>query len=425
MQAGGNSLHENPTIREVAMMSRQIVTRRTILKAATAVSALVAAPAYLRHATAATPIKIGIPTVITGGYALLGSQVIRTCKLIKKMTDAKGGLIGQRVEFVYQDTQGDPATCVRKCQELVERDNCRILSGVIVSSEAAAMLPKLEEWNAVFISHGNGDGRLTAELFVPRFFRANTSAPMEARALALYLKDAPEKKFIALASDAAWGRSSNTAFEAQIKKVGKEIVDMVYAPVANKDYSPYITKILQSGAQGCYVALQGDEARAFYSQATQYGLAERVQFFTEIVAQADIKVLGKDAIGLMGSSRYPLTYDIPQNNAFREAFMREYKNEIPDWTDGEMYQALMILFAAIEKAGSAEPVKIAAAMEDLEVTSVKGPVLMRRCDHQGENQGFVVKVARNDKYAEPVGEIVKIYPREVNTPDCRSSSFSK
>ena len=397
------------------------LARRKFLKAAAAASALAAAPAYLKAQAAA--IKIGIPTVITGGYALLGSQVMRTCRLVKKMTDARGGVLGRPVEFLFQDTQGDPAICVRKAQELVERDNCRILSGVIVSSEAAAMLPKLESWNAVFLSHGNGDGRLTAELFVPRFFRANTSAPMGARALALYLKDAPQKKFMAIASDAAWGRSSNTAFEAQIKRVGKDLVDKIYAPVANKDYSPYITKILQSGVEGCYVALQGDEARAFYSQATQYKLSQRVQFFTEIVAQADIKVLGRDAIGLMGSSRYPLTYDIAQNRAFVDAFMAEYK-EIPDWTDGEMYQALMILFAAIEKARSDEPMRIVAAMEDLEVTSVKGPIKMRKCDHQGENQGFVVKVGQHKGFAEPVGEIVKIYPREMTTPDCRSSSYS-
>ena len=395
--------------------------RRRFLKGAAAAAALAAAPAYLK--AQANAIKIGIPTVITGGYALLGSQVMRTCRLVKKMTDAKGGVLGRPVEFLFQDTQGDPAICVRKTQELVERDNCRILSGVIVSSEAAAMLPKLESWNAVFLSHGNGDGRLTAELYVPRFFRANTSAPMGARALALYLKDAPQKKFMAIASDAAWGRSSNTAFEAQIKRVGKDLVDKIYAPVANKDYSPYITKILQSGVEGCYVALQGDEARAFYSQATQYKLSQRVQFFTEIVAQADIKVLGKDAIGLMGSSRYPLTYDIPQNRAFVDAFMAEYK-EIPDWTDGEMYQALMILFAALEKARSDEPMKIVAAMEDLEVTSVKGPVKMRKCDHQGENQGFVVRVGQNKSFSEPVGEIVKIYPREMITPDCRSASYS-
>jgi len=405
-------------------MSEQNTTRRRILQGAMAAGALSGFP-YVRIARAqGKPIKIGIPTVITGGYALLGSQVMRTCKMVQKNVNAKGGVIGRPIEFLFQDTQGDPAQCVRKTQELVERDDCHILAGVIVSSEAAAMLPKLEQWNAVFISHGNGDGRLTAELFVPRFFRANTSAPMGARALALYLKDAPQKRFMAIASDAAWGRSSNAAFEQQIKKVGKDLIDQVYAPVANKDYSPYITRILQSKAEGCYVALQGDEARAFYSQAQQYKLPQRVQFFTEIVAQADIKVLGKDAIGLMGSSRYPITYDIPQNKEFLAAFHKEHPNELPDWTDGEMYQALMVLFAAIEKAKSDEPMKIVEAMEDLEVTSVKGAVKMRKCDHQGENQGFVVKVAQDKRFPEPVGELVKVYPREQITPDCRKSTYS-
>ena len=399
-------------------------SRRQVLGGALAASALVAAPAYLKRATAATPIRIGIPTVITGGYAVLGAHTMRTCKLVKKMTDAKGGVAGRPVEFLFQDTQGDPANCVRKCQEMVERDDCRLFTGVIVSSEAAAMLPKLEEWDAFFISHGNGDGRLTAELFQPRFFRANTSAPMGARTLALYLKDAPQKKFISIASDYSWGQSSTKAFDEQITKVGKQLTDKIFAPVGNKDYSTYITKILQSGAEGCYVAFQGDEARAFFSQATQYGLASRIQMYMEIVAQADIKVLGKDSIGLMGSSRYPFTYDVPENKAFVEAFNAEYKNEIPDWTDGEIYQALQILFKAIEKADSTEPKKLVAAMEDLDVTSVKGPVKMRKCDHQGENQGFVVKVAKNEKYAEPIPEIVKIYPREQITPDCRSSSYS-
>ena len=399
-------------------------TRRTLLKGALAASALVSAPAFLRKATAATPIKIGIPTVITGGYAILGAQTVRTCKLVKKLTDAKGGVLGRPIEFLYQDTTGDPAICVRKCQEFVERDDCHIITGVVVSSEAAAIMPKLEEWNAFFISNGNGDGRLTAELYVPRFFRANTSAPMGARTIALYLKDAPQKKFIALGSDYSWGQSSVKAFEEQIKRIGKTLVDKIFTPVANKDYSTYITKILQSGAEGCYLALQGDEARAFFSQSTQYELTKHVQIFTEIVAQADIKTLGKDALGLIGSSRYPFTYDIPENKAFVAAFTEEYKGELPDWPDGEIYQALQILFKAMEKADSIEPLKLVAAMEDLEVTSVKGAVLMRKCDHQGENQGFLVKVAEDAKYKEPIPEIVKVYPRHEVTPDCRSSSYS-
>jgi branched-chain amino acid transport system substrate-binding protein len=397
-------------------------TRRTILKTGIASAAMLSSPAILRVATAATPIKIGIPTVITGGYAVLGAQVMRTCKLVQKMTEKKG-VLGRPIEFLYKDTQGNPADCVRKTQELVERDDCRLITGVVVSSEARAIMPKLAEWKAFFISHGCGDGALTTkEFFVPNFFRANTSAPMGARTLALYLKDSPDKDFIALGSDYAWGQSSVKAFEEQIKAVGKNLVDKVFTPVGNKDFSTYITKLMQSGAKNCYVALQGDEARGFFSQAVQYGLPKRIQLLTEIVAQADIKTLGKDSIGLTGSARYVFTYDNPANKVFAEAFLAEYK-EIPDWTDGEMYQALQILFAAIEKADSIDPAKLVPAMEDLEVNSVKGPVLMRKCDHQGENQGFVVKVAESSKYPEPVAEIVKIYPREQITPDCLSTGY--
>jgi branched-chain amino acid transport system substrate-binding protein len=397
-------------------------TRRTILKTGIAAAATLASPAILRVAGAATPIKIGIPTVITGGYAVLGSQVMRTCKLVQKMRGKKG-VLGQPIEFLFKDTQGNPADCVRKSQELVEKDNCRLISGVVVSSEARAIMPKLPEWKAFFISHGCGDGALTTkEFLVPNFFRANTSAPMGARALALYLKDSPEKNFIALGSDYAWGRSSVAAFEEQIKAIGKNLSDKIYTPVGNKDYSTYITKIMQSGAKDCYIALQGDEARGFFSQAVQYELPKRVQLMTEIVAQDNIRSLGKDSIGLLGSARYVFTYDIPQNKEFAEAFMAEYK-EIPDWTDGEMYQALMIMFAGLEKAGTTDVAKLIPAMENLEVTSVKGPVLMRKCDHQGENQGFVVKVAASSKYPEPVAQIVKTYSREQITPDCLSTGY--
>jgi branched-chain amino acid transport system substrate-binding protein len=399
------------------------MTRRDMMKAGIAATAIAAAPGYMRTAGAAVPIKIGIPTVITGGYAVLGEHVQRTANLVKKMTDEAGGVLGRPIEFLFKDSQGDPATCVRKCQELVERDDCRIFTGVVVSSEARAIMPQLDEWNAFFISHGNGDGKLTAELLVPNFFRANTSAPMGARTLALYLKNAEQSDFFAIGSDYAWGHSSVEAFETQIQNVGKNFVDKVFAPVGNKDYSTYITKIMQSGAQGCYVALQGDEGRAFYSQAQQYGLSTRVTMVTEIVAQANIRALGSDSVGLVGSSRYPFTYDTPENNAFVARFREELPGELPDWTDGEMKQALDVLFAAMEKADSTEAKDIVAAMEGLEVTSVKGATLMRQCDHQGENQGFVVRVSESADYGEPIPEILEIYPREQITPNCNSTEY--
>src|SRR6185503_989830 len=142
----------------------------------------------------------------------------------------------------------DPATCVRKAQEMVERDGVRILTAITLSSEALATVPKLEEWNTIFISSDNGDGRLTAESFVPNFFRANISAPMGARAISLFLRGAEYKNFYAIGMDYAWGRNSVAVFESEMKAAKKKFLGSVFSPIGTKDFSTYITKIRQSEA---------------------------------------------------------------------------------------------------------------------------------------------------------------------------------
>ena len=132
-------------------------SRRTVLKHGTAGAIVLSSPAILREALGETPIKIGIPTTITGTYAEYGSHVKRTAKLIKKEVNEKGGVLGRPIKFVFEDTQGDPKICLRKTQELVERDGVKLFTGVVVSSEARAIMPKLPKWDALFISHGNGD----------------------------------------------------------------------------------------------------------------------------------------------------------------------------------------------------------------------------------------------------------------------------
>ena len=114
-----------------------------------------------------------------------------------KQLNAKGGLLGRPIELHVEDTGGDPATCVRKAQHVVERDDCHLLFGMMLSSEALAVVPKLAEWNAIFMSSDNGDGRLTGSSFVPNFFRANISGPMETRAISLWLRQAEFKNFYA------------------------------------------------------------------------------------------------------------------------------------------------------------------------------------------------------------------------------------
>src|SRR3984957_15555125 len=301
------------------------------------------------RAHAADSIRIGMPLALTGPLGSVGEQMRHGAELWAKTVNAKGGVLGRPIQLFISDTAGDPATCVRKAQEAVERDDCHLLFGMTLSSEALAVVPKLGEWNAIFISSDNGDGRLTGGLFVPNFFRANTSGPMGTRAVALYLRSAGFKNFYALGMDYAWGHNSIGVFKDEVMKAGKNFIADVYSPIGTKDFSTYITKIRQSGADACYLVLQGDDNNAFLSQAKQYRLGDKVQLLTEIVDLNSIHAVGDAAIGLLGGSRYTFTFPGEANAQFVSAWQKEH-GTVPDVFEGEQWQACLMLQAGIEKA---------------------------------------------------------------------------
>src|ERR1700733_12118005 len=384
------------------MVSSSAPTRRGLLAGA---ALAVAAPIVLRHARGETPIRIGMPVAMTGPGGEIGLQMRHGAEFWAKQQNAQGGLLGRQIEIVAQDTGGDPAACVRKAQEVVERDGCRLLFGMVLSSEALAVVPKLAEWNAIFMSSDNGDGRLTGSSFVPNFFRANISGPMETRAISLWLRKADYKNFYALGMDYAWGHNSIGVFEDEVKKAKKNLAGTVYSPIGTKDFSTYITKIRQSGADACFLVLQGDDNAAFLSQAHEYRLGDKGQLITSIVDLNSIHAVGDASLGLAGSTRYVFTIDTPANKAFVEAWKKDYGTE-PDVFEGEQYQACQMLQAGIEKAQAIVADKLRPALETAAIDSIKGHVAMRACDHQTVQGGYIVKVGKVDGYKTPIPQII-------------------
>ena len=358
------------------MTTKPRFTRRAVLAGA---GATVALPNIWTSAQAQAggAIKIGLPAALTGPLGTVGQQGKRAAEFYAKVQNAKGGILGRKIELVIEDTAGNPANCVRKAQEMVERQGVKIFTGLVLSSEALAVVPKLAEWDAIFVSGINGDGRLTADSFVPNFFRANISGPMGARAVSLYLREAKINSFYALGMDYAWGHNSVQVFEDEMKRANKTFVGKVFAPTGTKDYSTYITKIRQSGADACYLVMQGDDNNAFLSQSRQYGLPDKVALLTEIVDLASIKAVGEDSLGLIGSSRYSFTYDHPKNKEFVEFWRKEHDGALPDTFDGETWQAMQAIQAGIEKANSADAGPLRAALETVELDSIKGKIKFR------------------------------------------------
>ncbi len=394
--------------------------RRTILRGAGLAAIAASTPVLMRQALAAEPIKIGIPCALTGSLAVVAEQTKRTATMWAKQVNAAGGINGRPIELIIEDTGGNPATCVRKVQQMVERDGCRIFTGITFSSETLAVMPRLGEWDAIYVACGNGDASMTAEAFVPNFFRGNPSGPTEARLLSLYIKDSGLKKFYAIGMDYSWGHSTVAAFEEEMKRNKIEFVGKVFAPTGTRDFSSYITKIRQSGADGLMMVQSGDDANAFMTQAAQYRLSDKVKMFTTLIELSTIKAVGEASKGVIGTMRYMSTYDYPENKKFVEQFTKEIK-DTPDWNDGEQWKALQFIGAAIKKANSIKSADLVAALNDMELDTVKGPAKFRACDHQSLEEGFVVQVDKVNGALLPV--LVKKYPWDQITPACRKKNF--
>jgi branched-chain amino acid transport system substrate-binding protein len=378
---------------------------------------------YVPRAWGQNPVKIGIPAALSGSNAQYGIQARRAAELFARDIKAKG-ILGRPVEFIYEDTGGDPATAVRKAQKLVEKDGVKFLTGVVLSSEALAVSAKCPEWNVIFMSTINGAGALTAKSFNRNFFRVNTSGPMGARAISLYLAEAPMKRFFALGSDYAWGRDSVASFSSQITAAKKEVVGTDHPPVGTKDFASYIGKIKQSRAEGCYLALPGQDATIFLKQAHQFGLTREVKPIMEIVELENMKAVGEAMAGTIGSSRYPFTVDTPKNRDFVARF-HALHGVYPDMFDGETYEGLEWLAQVIQKAGTADDVeKVIEAWEDSSYEGLEGPFFMRKCDHQAVQPGFAVEAVKDAKYTHLIPKILATYPGERVTPKCRTEEFA-
>jgi branched-chain amino acid transport system substrate-binding protein len=396
--------------------------RRDFLKVSTVGAVGTSMLAVPRGTWAQGPIKIGMPAALSGSNAQYGIQAKRAAELFARDVKAKG-ILGRPVEFIYEDTAGDPATAVRKAQKLVEKDGVKFLTGVALSSEALAVSAKCPEWKVVFMSTINGAGSLTTKSFHRYFFRVNTSGPMGARAVSLYLAEAPMKRFFALGSDYAWGRDSVASFTSQITAAKKEVVGTDFSPVGTKDFASYIAKIRQSKAEGVYLVLAGQDATIYLRQAHQFGLSREVKPIMEILELENMKAVGDAMVGAIGSSRYPFTIDTPKNRDFVKRF-HDLHGMYPDMFDGETYEGLEWLAQVIAKAGTDDVEKVIDAWEDSTYEGLEGSFLMRKCDHQAVQPGFAVECVKDAKYPHPVPKVLATYPGDKVTPKCRTEDFA-
>ncbi|HEX4332766.1 MAG TPA: ABC transporter substrate-binding protein [Usitatibacter sp.] len=253
------------------------VSRRTMIKAAAAASALQLTGPFIISARGEQPIKMGYDDPLTGTYAAVGKNEQIGAMLAVEQINKKGGILGRPVEMISEDsTSGDAGTAVQKARKLIDRDGCDFLLGNVNSALTLAMADVAAEKKKILMVTGGHTDAVTGSKCHYNVFRICNTTQMEANAVAPALVKNAGKKWYYITPDYAFGHTLQGGLERAGAKLGVTKVGGDLTPLGTTDFSSYLIKAQAANPDVIVILVQGDDMINCLKQAVQFGLEKKV-----------------------------------------------------------------------------------------------------------------------------------------------------
>jgi branched-chain amino acid transport system substrate-binding protein len=340
------------------------------------------------------PIRIGVVTPLSGTYAGIGQQVKWGLDLAAAQINASGGVMGRKLELLYEDEEANPAVATQKAEKLFQVSKVDFLTGTVNSGSTLAVGQVAERNNKLIATTVSFADSITTDKCSPNVFRVNARAGMQSAALADWVaKEKPNANVFYLGPDYEMGRSTVAAFKAAAESKGAKTVGEVFAPLDNKDYSPFFGQIRAARPTVIYTSVAGNDTVRLFSQMDEFGVNRNVQVVgaSGSVTSQNLPAIGKAAEGYVTGVGYAASLDTPENKKFVAEFLAEAKVE-PDLYGTDSYGVLFFYKAAVEKAKSVETDKVRTAMRGLQWATPQGMKTLRAGDHQAMQDMYAVRV---------------------------------
>src|SRR4051812_31505379 len=342
-------------------------------------------------ALAQDAVKIGYIDPLSGGGASVGEVGYKTFQFLADEVNAKGGILGKKVEIVPFDNKTNPQESLIQAQKAIDA-GVRYITQGNGSSVAGALSDFVTKFNdrnpgkeVLYFNYAAVDPILTNEKCGYWHFRWDANSDIKMEALTNYMKGvATIKKLYLINQDYSFGESVRTTAKKMLaaKRPDIQIVgDELHPLLKITDFAPYVAKIKASGADSVITGNWGQDVALLFKAAADAGLS--VDWYTYYAGGAG----GPTAIKQTGlSHRVFQILEGVVNSApadaqkFEEEFRAKVNNTL--WYPRVVNQMRM-LAQAIGEAKSDEPRAIAARLEDMKVEAFDGgEAWMRRDDHQ-------------------------------------------
>jgi branched-chain amino acid transport system substrate-binding protein len=321
----------------------------------------------------AQDIKIGVIKPMTGPLAFDGAADIKGAQLAMKEINAKGGVLGRKIDLVVEDGQCKPAESVGAAEKLIFRDKVPVLMGAFCSGATLAVMPIAQKNKIPLVTGVSSNPKIT-EMGNEWFFRNAETEALTAQAFARVLnKDMKLNNAYFLAVNDDWGRGTVEAFKANWDRAGGKTAGIEFVDRTANDFYTPLTKIRSTRPDVIIVAAESQAGSIIAKQAKELGLKSRIFGVGAWATPTFMDLAGDAANGLLAGVVYAPTQPGDRNKTFVAAYKAAY-NEEPGKYSAAGYNTIHIISQAIQRAGAADPEKIRAALEKTDYLGPNGHV---------------------------------------------------
>jgi branched-chain amino acid transport system substrate-binding protein len=380
---------------------------------------LTAAAVVLSASTAAAQdkLKIGLITTLSGPPAALGQQQRNGLQLAIKNLGGKLG--GRDVELFVQDDELKPDVAVSKVKTFVERDKVEFVVGPVFSNILIAIMKPATEGGAFLVSPNAGPSNFAGKDCNPNFFVTSYQNDQNHEVLGKYAQDKGMKRVFIMAPNYQAGKDSLAGFKRYFKG---EVVDEVYVPLNQLDYSAELARIAAAQPEAVFVFLPGGMGVNFVKQFRQAGLADKVAFLSAFTVDESTLPAQQDAaLGFFGGANWAPNLDTTQNKAFVAAYEKEY-GHVPGSYAFHAYDAGLLIDAALKSTGgkTADKNALRGALMKADFKSLRGAFKFN-ANHYPIQDFYLVKVAKraDGKYQTEIAQKVFESYSDPHVKDCK------
>ncbi len=331
---------------------------------------IVIASVFISVTAWAEPLKIGFLTTLSTKAGYLGEDIRDGFMLAVEQNN--GQLGGVDVEVIVKDDERKPEKGIEVADKFVKKDSVTLMTGIVFSNVAMAVVPKMVNQGVIYISPNAGPSKLAGELCHKNYFNVAWQNDNLHEATGQHVNAAGYKSAYILAPNYPAGKDALAGFKRFYQG---EIAGEVYTKLGQSDYSAELAALRAAEPESVFFFLPGGMGINFVKQYSQAGLNESIPLFGPAFSfdERILGAVGDAAVGVMNGSQWSHDLDNETNNQFVEAFKAKYERT-PTLYASQGYDAANLIASALAATGGDVTNQDAfiAALEKAEFDSVRG-----------------------------------------------------